>query len=138
EQSVSSQKGFGADLLEALIAAAELINTGWSAGGEELRTVADVAAFGRRYGMGGPRKAAVGNPGRPAARSGGSRTPNTSRSVASAASSPQRPCTPGPGGVADEHRYTPRSGVRYGFHRAAGRASTWRTVCMPQAMSPPT
>src|SRR5215831_4574188 len=53
EQSVSSQKGFGADLLEALIAAAELINTGRSAGGEELRTAADVAAFGRRYGMGG-------------------------------------------------------------------------------------
>lgn len=53
EQSVSSQNSFGADLLEALIAAAELINTGRSAGGEELRTVADVAAFARRYGMGG-------------------------------------------------------------------------------------
>jgi predicted RNA-binding Zn ribbon-like protein len=52
EQSVSSQKGFGADLLEALIAAAELINTGRS-GGDELRTVADVASFARRYGMGG-------------------------------------------------------------------------------------
>src|SRR5690349_4816344 len=60
EQSVSSQKGFGADLLEALIAVAELINTGRSAGGEALRTVADVAAFGRRYGMGGrPREADV-------------------------------------------------------------------------------
>jgi predicted RNA-binding Zn ribbon-like protein len=53
EQSVSGQKGFGADLLEALIAVAELINTGRSAGGEELRTVAGVASFGRRYGMGG-------------------------------------------------------------------------------------
>src|SRR5262249_654967 len=53
EPSVSSQKGFGADLLEALTAAAELINTGRSAGGEGLRTVADVAAFGCRYGMGG-------------------------------------------------------------------------------------
>ena len=53
EQFVSSQKSFGADLLEALIAAAELINTGRSAGGEEFRTAADVAAFGRRYGMGG-------------------------------------------------------------------------------------
>src|SRR5262249_59711581 len=53
EPSVSSQKGFGADLLEALTAAAELINTGRSVGGEGLRTVADVAAFGRRYGMGG-------------------------------------------------------------------------------------
>jgi predicted RNA-binding Zn ribbon-like protein len=60
EQSVSSQKGFGADLLEALIAAAELINTGRPAGGEELRTAADVAAFGRRYGMGGrPRETDV-------------------------------------------------------------------------------
>src|SRR5262249_57662422 len=53
EPSVSSQKGFGAARLEALTAAAELINTGRSAGGEGLRTVADVAAFGRRYGMGG-------------------------------------------------------------------------------------
>src|SRR5262249_43606891 len=53
EPSVSSQKGFGADLLEALTAAAELINAGRSVGGEGLRTVADVAAFGRRYGMGG-------------------------------------------------------------------------------------
>jgi predicted RNA-binding Zn ribbon-like protein len=53
EQSVSSQKGFGADLLEALTAAAELINTGRSPDGEGLRGVADVAAFGRRYGLGG-------------------------------------------------------------------------------------
>jgi len=53
EPFVSSQKSFGADLLEALIAAAELINTGRSAGGDGLRTVTDVASFGRRYGMGG-------------------------------------------------------------------------------------
>jgi predicted RNA-binding Zn ribbon-like protein len=53
EQSVSSQKGFGADLLEALTAAAELINTGRSRDGEGLRGVADVAAFGGRYGLGG-------------------------------------------------------------------------------------
>jgi len=53
ERSVSSQKGFGADLLEAVTAAAELINTGRSAGGDGLRTVADVTSFGRRYGMGG-------------------------------------------------------------------------------------
>src|SRR5262249_21479778 len=53
EQAVSGQKGFGADLLEALTAAAELINTGRSAGGDELRTAADVASFARRYGMGG-------------------------------------------------------------------------------------
>jgi predicted RNA-binding Zn ribbon-like protein len=60
EPSVSSQKGFGADLLEALIAAAELINTGRSRDGEGLRGVADVAAFGRRYGLGGRARAADG------------------------------------------------------------------------------
>jgi predicted RNA-binding Zn ribbon-like protein len=60
EPSVSSQKGFGADLLEALIAAAELINTGRSRDGEGLRGVADVAAFGRRYGLGGRAQAADG------------------------------------------------------------------------------
>jgi predicted RNA-binding Zn ribbon-like protein len=58
EQFVSSQKGFGADLLEALTAAAELINTGRSGDGEGLRDVADVAAFGRRYGFGGRARAA--------------------------------------------------------------------------------
>ena len=58
EQVVSSQKGFGADLLEALTAAAELINTGRSRDGEGLRDVADVAAFGRRYGLGGRARAA--------------------------------------------------------------------------------
>jgi hypothetical protein len=36
--------------------------------------------------------------------SGASRMPNMSRSAVSAASSPQRPCTPGTGGVAEEHR----------------------------------
>ena len=57
EQFVSSQKGFGADLLEALTAAAELVNTGRSRDGEGLRDVADVAAFGRRYGLGGRARA---------------------------------------------------------------------------------
>jgi predicted RNA-binding Zn ribbon-like protein len=57
EQFVSSQKGFGADLLEALTAAAELINTGRSGDGEGLADVADVTAFGRRYGMGGRARA---------------------------------------------------------------------------------
>jgi len=57
EQFVSSQKGFGADLLEALTAAAELINTGRSGDGEGLREVADVAVFGRRYGLGGQAQA---------------------------------------------------------------------------------
>jgi predicted RNA-binding Zn ribbon-like protein len=36
-------------LLEALAALTELINTGRSDAGEELRTAADVRAFGRRY-----------------------------------------------------------------------------------------
>ena len=57
EQFVSSQKSFGADLLEALTAAADLINTGRARDGEELRGVADVAAFGRRYGLGGRARA---------------------------------------------------------------------------------
>jgi len=49
ERSDRSQKGFGADLLEALEACAELINTGRSADGEGLRDAADVQAFGDRY-----------------------------------------------------------------------------------------
>jgi CGNR zinc finger/Putative stress-induced transcription regulator len=49
ERSDRSQSSFGADLLEALAAGAELINTGRSAGGDGLRTVADVQAFGERY-----------------------------------------------------------------------------------------
>jgi predicted RNA-binding Zn ribbon-like protein len=36
-------------LLEALAACTELVNTGRSAAGEELRTVADVQSFGQRY-----------------------------------------------------------------------------------------
>lgn len=49
ERSDRSQSGFGPDLLEALTAASELINTGRSAAGEVLQTVADVQAFGDRY-----------------------------------------------------------------------------------------
>jgi predicted RNA-binding Zn ribbon-like protein len=49
ERSDSGQSSFGADLREALIAAAELINTGRSSAGEGLRGVADVRAFGQRY-----------------------------------------------------------------------------------------
>ena len=49
ERPDRSQNGFGADLLEALAAATELINTGRSADGDGLRTVADVQAFGDRY-----------------------------------------------------------------------------------------
>jgi predicted RNA-binding Zn ribbon-like protein len=57
EQFVSSQKGLGADLLEALTAVAELLNTGRSRDGEGLRDAADVAAFGRHYGFGGRARA---------------------------------------------------------------------------------
>jgi hypothetical protein len=49
ERSDRSQNGFGADLLEALEACVELINTGRSGDGEGLRDVADVQAFGDRY-----------------------------------------------------------------------------------------
>ena len=49
ERSDSSQSGFGPDLLEALTAAAELINTGRSGDGEGLPGVADVRSFGQRY-----------------------------------------------------------------------------------------
>jgi predicted RNA-binding Zn ribbon-like protein len=49
EQSDRSQSGFGPDLLEALAAAAELINTGRAAAGEGLRATGDVQAFGDRY-----------------------------------------------------------------------------------------
>jgi predicted RNA-binding Zn ribbon-like protein len=49
ERSDRSQSTFGADLIEALTAAAELINTGRAADGEGLRVVADVQAFGDRY-----------------------------------------------------------------------------------------
>jgi predicted RNA-binding Zn ribbon-like protein len=45
----SSQSGFDADLLEALTACAELINTGRPAGREGIRDVADVQAFADRY-----------------------------------------------------------------------------------------
>jgi predicted RNA-binding Zn ribbon-like protein len=49
ERSDRSQSGFGADLTEALLACAELINTGRDAAGEGLETVLDVQAFGDRY-----------------------------------------------------------------------------------------
>ncbi len=49
ERSDRGQSGFGPDLLEALTAGAELINTGRAAAGEGLRAMADVQAFGDRY-----------------------------------------------------------------------------------------
>ncbi|HYB86002.1 MAG TPA: CGNR zinc finger domain-containing protein [Streptosporangiaceae bacterium] len=53
EPTVRSQNAFGADLVEALTACVELINTGRSSAGKGLRGVADVASFGRRYAFAG-------------------------------------------------------------------------------------
>jgi predicted RNA-binding Zn ribbon-like protein len=53
ERADSSQSSFGADLLEALTAAAELINTGRSEDGEGLRGVADARVLARRYSLQG-------------------------------------------------------------------------------------
>ncbi len=49
ERADRSQSGFSTDLLEALTACTELINTGRSADGEKLRDIATVQEFGRRY-----------------------------------------------------------------------------------------
>jgi predicted RNA-binding Zn ribbon-like protein len=49
ERSDRSQSGFDADLLEALTACAELINTGRSSAGERLHGMADVQSLGDRY-----------------------------------------------------------------------------------------
>jgi predicted RNA-binding Zn ribbon-like protein len=53
ERADRSQSVFDADLVEALTACAELINTGRSPEGERLRGVADVESFGRRYAFAG-------------------------------------------------------------------------------------
>ena len=47
------------------------------------------------------------------------------------------PWTPPPGGVEAEQRYTPASGVPYGFHRGTGRNTVWRSVAAPPLTSPP-
>jgi predicted RNA-binding Zn ribbon-like protein len=49
DSSDRSQSGFGDDLIEALAAGAELINTGRSGDGEGLRDIADVQSFGDKY-----------------------------------------------------------------------------------------
>src|SRR6202161_2316659 len=49
EGSDRSQSPFGTDLVEALQAGTELINTGRDGDDDGLRTVADVQAFGERY-----------------------------------------------------------------------------------------
>ena len=51
---------------------------------------------------------------------------------------PPCPWTPPPGGVDDEHRNSPGSGVVYGFQRTTGRNRSWRTSWTPPLMSPPT
>jgi predicted RNA-binding Zn ribbon-like protein len=48
ERADRSQSGFGADLLEALTACAELINTGRGSAGGDL-SLRDVESFGHRY-----------------------------------------------------------------------------------------
>src|SRR5262249_57774387 len=48
------------------------------------------------------------------------------------------PCTPPPGGVADEHRYTFGIGVLHGLSRGVGPASACHSVLPPTPMSPPT
>jgi predicted RNA-binding Zn ribbon-like protein len=53
ERTDRSQNGFGADLVEALTACAELVNTGRLATGEGLREVADVQDLGDRYDFAG-------------------------------------------------------------------------------------
>lgn len=61
-----------------------------------------------------------------------------SASTARAAPTPHIPCTPPPGGVEAEQRYSPRVPVLYGFHRIVGRKIVWRSVPAPPLMSPPT
>ncbi len=53
ERTDRSRSGFGADLVEALTACAELINTGRADAGDGLREVADVREFGARYDFAG-------------------------------------------------------------------------------------
>jgi len=53
ERADMSQNAFGTDLIEALTACIELINTGRSSAGEGLRGLADVASFGHRYAFAG-------------------------------------------------------------------------------------
>src|SRR5262249_47843867 len=48
------------------------------------------------------------------------------------------PYTPGPGGVDDEHMYTPRFGVAYGTGANVGRNSRGNPSLRPPPISPPT
>src|SRR5437660_6590011 len=55
--------------------------------------------------------------------------------AASAAKYPHIPCTPGPGGVDEEQRYTPCSGVLYIV--AVGLRKSWLSSAAPPPISPP-
>ena len=48
------------------------------------------------------------------------------------------PCTPVPGGVADEHRYAFGMGVVHGLNRIVGPTIAANRVAPPTMMSPPT
>src|SRR5438552_14956295 len=65
-------------------------------------------------------------------------SPNSRCNADWAALKPHMPCTPPPGGVEAEQRYTPGSAVVYGFQRGVGLKSVCRIVCAPPLMSPPT
>jgi hypothetical protein len=60
------------------------------------------------------------------------------RSARRAACRPHMPCTPPPGGVDDEHRYRPRTGVAHGCSETRGRMKNCRRSVTPPLMSPPT
>ena len=66
------------------------------------------------------------------------RTLRSLRQTAFAAWWPDMPCTPGPGGVAEEQRKTAGCAVAYGTRASLGRISVWSPANAPQAMSPPT
>src|SRR5699024_11631151 len=68
----------------------------------------------------------------------GSGSPNRWCSAIRAACHPLMPCTPGPGGVDWEHKYTPGIPAAYGFVVGRGRASIPHADIAPAAMSPPT
>ncbi len=67
----------------------------------------------------------------------GDRQRRSWRSADRAASIPHMPWTPPPGGVDDEHRYSPCP-TWYGSRDGHGRKMSWRMSWMPPLMSPPT
>ena len=118
--------------------------------------VFDTAAFGQAMAAGavpvltdvadaGPRRRGAVRPrrrcpsvGRGSANTDVGRMPNSRRSARLAANQPPSPCTPGPGGVAAEHRYTPSTPRRTGRARRWGGRSPGAGPAAPAEMSPPT